>query len=63
MNVEIVNPFVNAVYYTFETMAGLSPVRKSPYVKNDSLTQGDVTGVIGFTEKNLKGSIALCFPV
>jgi len=62
MNVEIINPFVNAVFNTFETMVGKCPTRESPYLKDNARAQGDVTGVIGFAEKKLHGSVALSFP-
>jgi chemotaxis protein CheX len=61
-NVEVINPFVNAVFSTFETMIGKCPTRESPYLKDNARAQGDVTGVIGFAEKNLQGSVALSFP-
>ncbi|MCF7811269.1 chemotaxis protein CheX [bacterium] len=63
MNVEIINPFINAVISTFETMVGLKPILKSPYVKNGSKTEDDITGVIGFTESSINGSVALSFPI
>ncbi len=61
MNAEIINPFVRALFDIFETMVGLTPVREAPYIKNNSMSQGDVTGVIGFAEKDLLGSVALSF--
>lgn len=45
-----------------EMMLGITPERDAPYLKGDVLTDGDVTGVIGFAEKNLTGSVSLSFP-
>jgi len=41
---------------------GDSPEPKAPYVKGEALTQGDITGVIGFAENNVTGAIVLSFP-
>lgn len=62
MKIEFINPFVNAVTNAFETMIGISPERNKPYIKDGRVTNADVTGLIGFAEKNISGSIALSFP-
>lgn len=62
MDVRYINPFINSLLNTVEMMMGMNPEAKPPYVKGDSLTQGDITGVIGFAEKNVTGSVALSFP-
>ncbi|HHE46682.1 MAG TPA: chemotaxis protein CheX [Bacteroidetes bacterium] len=62
MNVEVINPFINSVLETLEAMIGVTPDREAPYLKNSPRTQYDVTGVIGFIEEDLHGSIALSFP-
>jgi chemotaxis protein CheX len=62
MDVKYINPFINSLINTLEMMMGMSPDAKSPYIKGDSITQGDITGIIGFAEKNITGSIALSFP-
>jgi len=41
---------------------GESPEPKTPYVKGEAVTQGDITGVIGFAEKTITGSVVLSFP-
>jgi len=63
MNVELINPFITAVFDTMETMVGMTPTREAPYVKDHALPQGDVTGIIGFAEKDVIGSVALSFPI
>lgn len=62
MRVEYINPFVNAVFNTFETMLGMKPERFSPFVKKDDLMTGDISGIIGFADKNVSGSVAVTFP-
>lgn len=62
MDVRLINPFVNAVFSTLETMVGISPERDELYLKDNPLTQGDVTGIIGFAESGVFGSVALTFP-
>ncbi len=62
MNVEVINPFINAVFETFEAMVGMAPERDAPYLKDNARTQYDVTGIIGFAEKDMHGSITLSFP-
>lgn len=62
MDVQFINPFIQSVMNTMEMMVGEKPGRAQPYVKDNKVTQGDVTGIIGFAEKNVTGSVALSFP-
>lgn len=62
MNVELINPFIKSVYNCMETMVGIAPVRLAPFLKENALAQGDITGIIGFAEKNVFGSVSLSFP-
>jgi chemotaxis protein CheX len=43
-------------------MIGIKPERDKPYVKNGRSTNGDITGLIGFADEKLSGSVALSFP-
>ncbi len=61
MEVKYINPFMTAVSNTMEMMLGIAPGRQAPYLKKDKLTKGDITGLIGFAEKNVTGSVALSF--
>ena len=49
MNAELINPFINATLNVLETMAFVKSKAGKPYLKKDSVVQGDVSGVIGFT--------------
>jgi chemotaxis protein CheX len=62
MDVKYVNPFINAVVNTMETMLGVAPERMSPSLKNNNVAQGDISSIIGFAGDNVHGSIALSFP-
>lgn len=62
MDVKYINPFINSLINTLEMMIGVAAESKPPYVKEDSVTPGDITGIIGFAEKDISGSIALSFP-
>ena len=62
MDVRYINPFVNSTINTLEMMTGLVPEPKTPYTKDNLSTQGDISGVIGFAEKNITGSVILSFP-
>ena len=62
MNVEYINPFIEAVFNTMKTMLGVKPERLTPVIKDNPLTQGDVSGIIGFASKNVSGAVALSFP-
>ena len=60
MDVTIINPFINATINILETMAFVKSEAGKPYLKKDTVAQGDVSGIVGFTgEKN--GTIAVTF--
>ena len=62
MKVEYINPFINSVFNTMETMLGVKPDREQPTLKNSDIAQGDVSGLIGFAENNITGSCSITFP-
>ena len=45
-----------------ETMIGIKPNRLDLFLKEGSQASGDITGIIGFADKNIVGSVALSFP-
>lgn len=47
---------------TIEMMLGSTPIRQAPYMKDNSIAQGDISGIIGFADRALSGSVALSFP-
>lgn len=60
MSIEIAKSFIKATIEVLSTMAMITPVAGKPYVKNDSMAKGDVTGVIGLTGDK-KGTISVTF--
>ncbi len=62
MEVKYINPFITSIHNTMETMVGITPERMPPYVKDHNRVQGDISGIIGFADKNITGSVALSFP-
>ena len=62
MKAEYVNPFIKSIDNAMQTMMNLVPEGSAPYIIKDSLASGDVSGVIGFADKNCQGAVALSFP-
>ena len=60
IDVNVVNPFLDAVIDVLSTMAQISPEPGRPYIKGSRLARGDITGIIGITGKD-KGTISLTF--
>ena len=62
MDVKYINPFINSVVNTMETMVNTSPKRLAPFLKDNNVARGDVSGIIGFASQEIVGSVALTFP-
>jgi chemotaxis protein CheX len=61
MNVEFINPFLEAAITVLKTMAFTTPKPGKPFLKRkDDPSRGDVSGVIGLTGP-VRGSIAVSF--
>lgn len=58
--VEIAKPFVQATIHVLSCMAGLTPTPGTPYVKKNSVAQGDVSAIVGITGDKA-GSISVTF--
>jgi chemotaxis protein CheX len=52
MKAEYINPFLVATISTFKTMLGCILTRGTPYVKNGSQPEHEVSGVIGLSGKS-----------
>ena len=63
MNVELINPFINAAMKGLETMAFVKPRLVKPYLKQSNSGVGAVSGILGLTRNssNIKGSLAVSF--
>ncbi|MCB2198158.1 chemotaxis protein CheX [bacterium] len=62
MDLQYLNPFINSLINTFEMMLGMNPEPGEPSPKGEGMTQGDITGLVGFAEANIIGSVAVSFP-
>jgi chemotaxis protein CheX len=58
MNVEYINPFLTSTITAFDTMLGCKLTRGTPYVKNCSHPEHEVSGVIGLSGK-ARGTVVL----
>ena len=60
MDVNLVNPFLNATLNVLETMAFVKAEAEKPYLKKDNVAQGDVSGIVGITG-SVKGTVSVTF--
>jgi len=63
LDVEFVNPFIDATIQTLKIQCSLTATAGKPYLKpeNDP-SKTDIAGIIGLSSAAFNGSIALCFP-
>ncbi|MCM2277895.1 MAG: chemotaxis protein CheX [Oligoflexia bacterium] len=62
LNVDFVNPVLDATIHTISSMTGLAVNPGKPYVKKRGEPSGDISGIVGVTSAGFKGTIALTFP-
>jgi len=60
MDVNLINPFIDATLHVLATMASTKAKAGRPYLKKDQVARGDVSGVIGLTGDS-KGTISVSF--
>lgn len=60
MDVELINPFIDATLHVLETMAATKARAGKPYLKKDQVARGDVSSVIGLTGEAI-GMMSLTF--
>jgi chemotaxis protein CheX len=60
VKVEFINPFLSATLEVLKTMASTEARPRPPVLKQDSVSHGDVSGIIGITGP-FKGSLSLSF--
>ena len=61
MKAEFINPFLNAAKNVLETMCQTQVKPKKPALKDNSLTYGEVTGIIGMVSDDIAGCMILSF--
>lgn len=62
IDVRLIQPFINATLKVLETMAFTEAEASAPYLKNDEIAKGDLSGVIGMTGDGRHGSLSVSFP-
>ena len=60
MDVQMINPFIEATMKVLETMASTKAKAQKAYVKKDKKATGDVSGIIGITGEAM-GTISVSF--
>jgi chemotaxis protein CheX len=61
INVEFINPFIEATKNVFQTMIGVNVEREKLYLKNDHKMFGDISGVMGLSG-SATGSVVISMP-
>jgi chemotaxis protein CheX len=60
MDVQIVNPFIDATIHVLSSLAFTQANVGKPYLKKDNVAQGDVSGVVGLSGE-ANGTISVTF--
>ncbi len=61
MKAEFINPFLTSLMNVLSTMSSIQLTPKKPMLKKGAEAKGDVSGLIGLTAPNLKGSLSVTF--
>ena len=61
MKAELVNPFITAAVNVISTMAQVTPIADKPYLKENKLTWGVISGVIGMAGHEVTGNMVISF--
>jgi len=60
MDVKLINPFIEATIHVMSSMAFTEAHVGNPYLKENSLALGDVTGIVGLTGET-RGTLSISF--
>ncbi len=60
MDAKLINPFIEATLNVLGTMASTKAEAGKPYLKEDQVARGDVSGILGLTGE-AKGTISVSF--
>jgi len=61
MNVAFINPVLETIIAVLSAMAKTDATPGTPFLKQEKTARGDVTGVIGLTGDQARGSLAITF--
>ena len=62
MKQEYIDPFIESVVDMMQTMLDVTPENMPPTLKNEALTFGDISGIVGFASDAITGAVAMSFP-
>ncbi len=60
LKTEFINPFLEATVSVIKTMTALEPTPGKPFIKKNSSSTGDISGIVGITGE-AEGSISITF--
>ena len=60
MDVNLVNPFIEATIHVLSSMAFTDAHVSKPYLKKDNIAKGDVTGIVGLIGET-RGTLSISF--
>jgi chemotaxis protein CheX len=61
MKAELINPFLHATKNVLETMCQTTVQSKKPHLKDNSLSYGEITGIVGMTSDINTGCMIVSF--
>ena len=61
MKAELINPFLNSAKNVLETMCQTPCKSTKPYLKDDKISYGEITGIIGMTSEKITGCMIVSF--
>ncbi|MFO7761700.1 MAG: chemotaxis protein CheX [Thermodesulfobacteriota bacterium] len=61
IDINIINPFLISAKNVVETMCHTKTEAKKPKLKDNSLTYGEVTGIIGMASSHIRGCMVISF--
>ena len=61
MNVEFINPFLDTIMNVLTTMTSTEAKPSKPFIKEDHVSRGDISGLLGMAGEKSKGSFAISF--
>ncbi|MFQ3236188.1 MAG: chemotaxis protein CheX [Paraglaciecola sp.] len=61
MNVEFINPFITALVNVVGMMGHTELTSEKPQIKNNVVSMGDISGLIGMVGPKTKGSLSITF--
>ena len=60
MDAKLINPFLESTLHVLQTIAGINADKGKPYLKENNIAVGDVSGVIGLAG-DMNGMISVTF--